>query len=400
MQRHDPGLRPMLVTWEATRACALACRHCRAEAVPFRDPRELSAAEARGLMDEAASFGKPGVIFIITGGDCFERPDLAELAAYGSGLGLHVALSPSGTDKLTKAALAELQDAGVNVISLSLDGATAATHDAFRGIKKTFDRTIAGWRAARELGMRVQINSVVARHNVHELPDIAALVRDNGAMTWSGFLLVPTGRGVDLGSLDAREVEDVLNAFYDMGEAVPVRTTEGHHFRRVSLQRHVLAGRGVTGEAMIETMHLGTLYRDLRERIVELGLDHGERRRRPPITVSSGNGFMFVSHVGDVTPSGFLEASAGNVRESSLTEIYRTSEIFTGVRDPELLEGKCGVCEYKRVCGGSRARAYNSTGNLYAEEPLCAYEPGSFPYAEDARELLRAPVRPGRSARG
>lgn len=188
----------MLVTWEATRACALACRHCRAEAVPFRDPRELSAAEARGLMDEAASFGKPGVIFIITGGDCFERPDLAELAAYGSGLGLHVALSPSGTDKLTKAALAELQDAGVNVISLSLDGATAATHDAFRGIKKTFDRTIAGWRAARELGMRVQINSVVARHNVHELPDIAALVRDNGAMTWSGFLLVPTGRGVDL----------------------------------------------------------------------------------------------------------------------------------------------------------------------------------------------------------
>ena len=390
----------MLVTWEATRACALACRHCRAEAVPFRDPRELSAAEARGLTDEAASFGKPGVIFIITGGDCFERPDLAELAAYGSGLGLHVALSPSGTDKLTKAALAELQDAGVNVISLSLDGATAATHDAFRGIEKTFDRTIAGWRAARELGMRVQINSVVARHNVHELPDIAALVRDNGAMTWSGFLLVPTGRGVDLGSLDAREVEDVLNAFYDMGEAVPVRTTEGHHFRRVSLQRHVLAGRGVTGEAMIETMHLGTLYRDLRERIVELGLDHGERRRRPPITVSSGNGFMFISHVGDVTPSGFLEASAGNVRESSLTEIYRTSEIFTGVRDPELLEGKCGVCEYKRVCGGSRARAYNSTGNLYAEEPLCAYEPGSFPYAEDARELLRAPVRPGRSARG
>ena len=242
--------------------------------------------------------------------------------------------------------------------------------------------------------------TVVARHNVHELPDIAALVRDNGAMTWSGFLLVPTGRGVDLGSLDAREVEDVLNAFYDMGEAVPVRTTEGHHFRRVSLQRHVLAGRGVTGEAMIETMHLGTLYRDLRERIVELGLDHGQRRRRPPITVSSGNGFMFISHVGDVTPSGFLEASAGNVRESSLTEIYRTSEIFTGVRDPELLEGKCGVCEYKRVCGGSRARAYNSTGNLYAEEPLCAYEPGSFPYAEDARELLRAPVRPGRSARG
>lgn len=395
MQRHDPNMRPMLVTWEATRACALACRHCRAEAVPFRDPRELSVEEAKALMDEAASFGKPSVIFIITGGDCFERPDLAELAAYGSGLGLHMALSPSGTDKLTKDALAELQEVGVNVISLSLDGATAATHDAFRGIEKTFDRTIAGWEAARELGMRVQINSVVARHNVHELPDIAALVRNHGAMTWSGFLLVPTGRGVDLGSLDADEVEDVLNAFYDMGEAVPVRTTEGHHFRRVSLQRHVLEARGIRGEEMIGIMHLGPLYRRLHERIVELGLDHGERRRRPPITVSSGNGFMFVSHVGDVTPSGFLEKSAGNVRESSLTDIYRTSEVFTGVRDPDLLEGKCGECEYKRVCGGSRARAYNLTGDLHAEETLCSYRPGTFPFPDDVRELLRTPVRPG-----
>ncbi len=386
--RHDPAQRPMLVTWEATRACALACRHCRAEAVPLRDPRELSLEEAKALMDEAASFGQPAVIFIITGGDCFERPDLAELAAYGTRLGLHVALSPSGTDKLTKEALAELQQVGVGVISLSLDGATAATHDAFRGLEKTFERTIAGWRAARELGMRVQINSVVARHNVHELPDIAALVREHGAMTWSGFLLVPTGRGVDLGALDAHEVEDVLGALYDMGEAVPVRTTEGHHFRRVAIQRHVLDRRGIEGEEMIRVMGYGPLYRRLRERIVELGLDSGQRRRRPPITVSSGSGFVFVSHVGDVTPSGFLEKSAGNVRESSLTEIYRSSEVFTGVRDPDALEGRCGACEYKRVCGGSRARAYNTTGSLHAEDVSCAYRPGSFPYQRDVRDLL------------
>lgn len=391
---HDPALRPMLVTWESTRACALSCRHCRAEARPFRDLRELTTDEAKALMDEAAAFGQPAVIFIITGGDCFERPDLAELAAYGTGLGLHVAVSPSGTDKLTKESLARVQDAGVNVISLSLDGATAATHDAFRRVEKTFDRTVAGWRAARELGMKVQVNSVVARHNVHELPDIAALVRELGAMTWSGFLLVPTGRGVDLGSLDAAEIEDVLNVFYDMGHAVPVKTTEGHHFRRVSLQRYVLAQRGIEGEAMIEAMHLGPLYRSLRERVHELGLDEGERRRRPPITVSSGNGFVFVSHVGDVTPSGFLEKSAGNVRDSSLTEIYRSSEVFTGVRDVSLLKGKCGACEYNRVCGGSRARAFNTTGDLHAEEPLCSYEPGSFPYPEDVRALLAAPVRP------
>ena len=209
-------------------------------------------------------------------------------------------------------------------------------------------------------------------------------------MTWSGFLLVPTGRGVDLGSLNAQEIEDVLNCFYDMGEAVPAKTTEGHHFRRVSLQRYVLAQRGLSHDEVVEAMHLGPLYHQLRERIVELGLDHGERRRRPPITVSSGNGFMFVSHVGEVTPSGFLEKSAGNVRESSLTEIYRSSEVFTGVRDTSLLEGKCGRCEYNRVCGGSRARAYNTTGNLHAEEPLCAYQPGTFPYAEDVTALMRS----------
>ncbi|SHE26801.1 TIGR04053 family radical SAM/SPASM domain-containing protein [Actinomyces glycerinitolerans] len=398
MPHHDPAQRPMLVTWESTRACQLACRHCRAVSRPLRDPRELTTAEAKALMDEAASFGKPAVIFIITGGDCFERPDLAELVAYGSDMGLHMAVSPSGTDKLNKQSLARIQDAGAGVISLSLDGATAATHDAFRGVERTFDRTVAGWQAARELGMKVQINSVVARHNVHELPDIAALVREYGAMTWSGFLLVPTGRGVDLGSLDAAEIEDVLNIFYDMGEAVPAKTTEGHHFRRVSLQRYALAQRGIEGEDMITAMHLGPLYRSLRERIVELGLDHGERRRRPPITVSSGNGFMFISHVGDVTPSGFLEKSAGNVREASLTEIYRNSEVFTGVRDAFRLKGKCGECEYNRVCGGSRARAFNSTGDLHAEEPLCAYQPGSFPYPEDVKALLSAPARSGRPA--
>ena len=390
VQRHDPAMRPMLVTWESTRACQLACRHCRAESRPLRDPRELTTDEAKALMDEAASFGQPAVIFIITGGDCFERPDLAELAAYGTAVGLHVAVAPSGTDKLNKDSLSRLQDNGVNVISLSLDGATAATHDAFRGVERTFDRTLAGWEAARELGMKVQINSVVARHNVHELPDLAALVRDRGAMTWSGFLLVPTGRGVDLGSLNAQEIEDVLNCFYDMGEAVPAKTTEGHHFRRVSLQRYVMSQRGLSQDEVIKVMHLGPLYRQLHDRIVELGLDHGERRRRPPITVSSGNGFMFVSHIGEVTPSGFLEKSAGNVRQSSLTEIYRSSEVFTGVRDTSLLEGKCGRCEYNRVCGGSRARAYNTTGNLHAEEPLCAYQPGSFPYADDVTALMQA----------
>ncbi|WP_345039830.1 TIGR04053 family radical SAM/SPASM domain-containing protein [Georgenia daeguensis] len=385
-QRHDPAQRPLIVIWEATRACALACRHCRAEAAPGRHPSELSTDEATALMEQVVAFGRPYPIFVITGGDCFERDDLAEIVRRGRALGLAVAVSPSGTAKLTRDSLADLHDAGVNALSLSLDGADAATHDGFRRVPHTFDRTIAGWRAARELGMKVQINTTVARHDVHQLADIAALVRQEGALTWSGFLLVPTGRGADLGSLTAREVEDVLNFFYDIGHAVPVKTTEGHHFRRVALQRAALARRGVGHE---EAMDLGPLYRSLRVRGARLGLlDATDRERRAPINVSSANGFVFVSHLGTVHPSGFLPVAAGNVRVAPLTEIYRSSPLFTALRDPDRLTGRCGACEYRRICGGSRSRAYGVTGDMFAEEPWCAYVPGTFPYPEEAGALL------------
>lgn len=386
-RRHDPAMQPMIVIWEATRACQLACRHCRAEAAPGRSIFELTTDEATKLMEEVLSFGKPAPIFIISGGDCFERDDLYEIAKRGVDMGLHVAVSPSGTDKLDRTSLKKLQDVGVNVISLSLDGSTRASHDGFRRIPGTYDNTIAGWEAARELGMKVQLNTVVARHNVLELPAIAQTVRDRGVLTWSGFLLVPTGRGVDLGALTAEETEDVLNVFYDMGETVPVKTTEGHHFRRVSIQRHVLAEAGADHVAI---MNLGPLYTTLRADAEARGLLAGERRRRPPINVSSGNGFVFVNHVGQVTPSGFLDVPAGNVRDSSIVDLYRDSELFTGIRRPDLLEGKCGACEYNTVCGGSRSRAYNSTGNIFAEEPMCVYEPGSFPYADEVKELFAA----------
>lgn len=386
--RHDPADRPLLVIWEATQACALACRHCRAEAAPGRDPHELDTDAATDLMAQVAAFGRPAPIFIITGGDCFERPDLAELVRRGRELGLAVAVSPSATARLTREALADLQDAGVNSISLSLDGADAATHDGFRRVPHTFDRTMTGWRTARELGLKVQINTTVARHDVEQLPDIAALVHREGAMTWSGFMLVPTGRGADLGSLTPAEVEDVLNLFYDLGETVPVKTTEGHHFRRVALQRAVLEARGADHVA---ALGLGPLYQRLRARSVELGLlGTGERRRRSPISVSSANGFVFVSHLGTVHPSGFLPVAAGNVRTTPLTEIYRSSPLFLALRDRTRLEGRCGACEYGAICGGSRSRAYGATGNLFAEEPWCGYQPGSFPYPEDVEALLTA----------
>lgn len=370
--RIDRDLRPFLVIWEATRACALACVHCRAHAQPLRDPRELTTDQAKQLMDQVADFGKPPPIFVITGGDPFEREDLIELVTYGRSIGLPVAVSPSGTERLTRQALDDLHQAGASALSLSVDGASAATHDAFRQIPGTFERTLAGWQWAREMGLRVQINTTVSRRNLHELADIAKLVADFGAMTWSGFLLVPTGRGHDLDQPAADEIEDVLNFFYDMGDVVPTRTTEGHHFRRVVLQREQLAAESLDHVA---ALGLGELYQELTDRSQVLGLTRSVRSRRAPLNVSSANGFVFISHHGQVQPSGFLPLSAGNIKDQPLAIIYAASDLFRQLRDTRNLKGKCGECEFVAVCGGSRARAYGATGTLDASDPMCAYVP-------------------------
>ncbi|NUT45806.1 MAG: TIGR04053 family radical SAM/SPASM domain-containing protein [Saccharothrix sp.] len=381
------GDRPFLVIWEATQACPLVCLHCRASARPARDRLELSTDEAADLMAQVAAFGRPAPLFVITGGDPFQRPDLMTLVRRGTESGLVVSVSPSGTPTLTAEALAGLREAGARAISLSLDGATPRTHDGFRGVTGVYDLTTRAWDDAAELGLKVQINTTVTRDTVDELPEIAARVRDRGAMLWSVFFLVPTGRGRALSSLDAAETEDVLNALYDLGENVPVKTTEAHHFRRVCLQRAELARRGAPHE---EALGLGPLYRRLRAELDARGLtDRPRRPRRPPLQVSSGNGFVFVSHRGEVHPSGFLPMSAGNVRTRGLPDIYRTSPLFTALRDPDRLKGRCGACEFRVVCGGSRARAYATTGDVHAEEPICGYRPGSFTAGEDLAGLLQ-----------
>jgi radical SAM protein len=383
--RGDPADRPFLVIWESTQACPLACQHCRASARPERDPGELSTGEAAELMRQVASFGRPAPLFVITGGDPFQRPDLYELIRHGTELGLAMSVSPSGTPTLTRQALRDCYDAGARAVSLSLDAATPAGHDGFRGVAGVFGWTLDAWRAAREIGLKVQINTTVTRRTVVDLPEIAALVREHGATLWSVFLLVPTGRGRQLAALDAEGTEDVLHALYDVGETVPVKTTEAHHFRRVCLQRHVLAERGVDpGPAL----GLGPLYRRLHVRLAELDLLDRRRTRRPPMRVSAGNGFVFVSHTGSVHPSGFLPVGGGNVRDADLPTIYRTAPLFTGLRDLSLLRGRCGECEFRTVCGGSRARAYAVTGDLRAEDPACAYRPGSFPYPGELAPLL------------
>ncbi|GGN49693.1 radical SAM protein [Actinoplanes campanulatus] len=367
--RQDSTDRPFIVIWEATQACPLACRHCRAEARPQRDTGELSTAEAVGLMRQVAAFGRPSPLFVITGGDPFQRPDLNTLVREGTALGLAVSVSPSGTPTLTRDALAGLREAGARAISLSVDAAGAGGHDGFRGVPGVFASTLRAWEDARELGLKVQINTTVTADTVTDLPGVAALVRDRGALLWSVFFLVQTGRGATLRALGADATEDVLHALYDIGETVPVKTTEAHHFRRVCIQRG--GGQGPDGR--------GDLYRRLHRDLAALGLlDGGRRSRRPPLRVSAANGFVFVSHRGDVFPSGFLPMAAGNVRDQPLTDIYRSSSLFTALRDPDRLGGRCGVCEFRTVCGGSRARAYAMTGDVFAEEPTCSYRPESW----------------------
>ncbi|MEU3249887.1 TIGR04053 family radical SAM/SPASM domain-containing protein [Streptomyces sp. NPDC006997] len=395
-QHQDVAEKPFIVIWESTRACPLACLHCRAEAVPDRDPRELDTAAAKDLLHQVAAFGHPAPLFVITGGDPFQRPDLLELIAYGGQAGVRVAVSPSGTPTLTAERLREVHEAGAVGLSLSLDGSTAELHDGFRGVPGVYRWTLDAWDAARALGMKVQINTTVNRRNLHDLPDVVRLVHEHGAMLWSAFFLVPTGRGRQLGVLTAEEAEDVLNFVYDVGLTVPAKTTEGHHFRRVALQRKILAD---LGEDHVSALELGPLYRELRWRAADLGLDSGGRRaRRPPLDVNAGRGFVFVSHTGTVHPSGFLPLGAGNVRRTPLPEIYRTSELFTGLRDADRLGGKCGACEFRRVCGGSRSRAYGVTGDPYAEEPWCGYRPGSFPHQRELAALLAAGPPPPQGA--
>jgi radical SAM protein len=384
---HDVNSRPFIVIWECTRACPLACQHCRAEAQMLRQTGELSTAEGIELAAQVAAFGSPPPLFVITGGDPFARDDLFEIVRGAVGEGLAVAVSPSGTPSLTTENLAALKAAGAVAISLSLDGSTAALHDDFRGVSGVFDNTVRAWEAARELGLRVQINSTVSRHNLSDLPGIVRTVASLGAMTWSAFLLVPTGRGRNLDSLDAASVEDVLNFVYDAGQFIPARTTEAHHFKRISLQRAILARRGLDP---VEVMGLGPLYERLTGELRTTMADVPSRARRTPMDVNAGRGFVFVSHLGDVHPSGFLPVSGGNVREQSLPEIYRNSTLFQDLRDVARFGGRCGRCEFAPVCGGSRSRAYALTGDPLAEEPWCGYQPGSFPFQDDEAELIGA----------
>ena len=376
--RFDTHQRPFLVLFELTRACDLACRHCRADAVPERDPAELSTTEVRAVLDDLASLGPPRPVVVFTGGDPLQRSDLEALVEHASGSGLTVAISPAGTPRATRARLAALCEAGASVVSFSLDGGSRQAHDSFRRVDGSFGWTLAGCRAAKELGLRLQVNTTVCAETVGDLPAVSRLVAELGASLWSVFFLVPTGRGRSLQGISAGQTEDVLAFLYELAAFVPLKTTEAPAFRRLVM----LGPEGGTGHQP------GALYHELHLRLEEAWPGRGEgslpragavaerpRGRRPPLAVGDGRGVVFVSHVGDVQPSGFLPLVVGNVREVPLSVIYSGSPLLRSLREPSLLKGRCGRCELKELCGGSRAQAFVRTGDPLGEDPTCSYEP-------------------------
>jgi AdoMet-dependent heme synthase len=382
---YDTNLRPFMVIWETTQACDLACRHCRAEAQPGHNPHALSYDEGRMLIDQIADFGKPSPLVIFTGGDPFKRDDIFDLTRYAADKGLTVALSPSGTPLLNPVNLQKLKDVGCKAISLSLDGSTAEIHDTFRGVPGSYDWTVNGWKTAQSLGLKLQINTTVTRYNLDDLPKTFSLVREIGAMTWSVFFLVPTGRGLAADEISPADYEAVMNFLYDASKYIGLKTTEGHHYKRVVLQRAYLDSRLLP---VREYMNLNSTYDRLMEglREVTAGLapvQPGDRMRRTPMHINAGDGFVFISLLGEVFPSGYLPVSGGNVRINHLKDIYQESPLFKSLRNKQELKGRCGACEYNHICGGSRSRAYALTGDILAEEPFCAYQPASFPFSNE-----------------
>ena len=336
--------RPFLVFWEVTRACALACQHCRAEAQPKRDPNELSEEEAFTLVDQLAELKPP--MLILTGGDPLMRRDVLAIARRATDAGIRVGLSPSGTARLIHFDFNAIRESGIERISLSLDGATRETHDTFRGVSGTFDRTIAAVEMAHAAGLSVQINTTLTRSNLAEFDAFRDLMFELKPAMWSVFVLVPTGRAQADEVPEPEALENIFEQMADLVGKAPfaIKTTQGHHFRRV------LAQRGKGGSK-------------------------GRQGMRSPLGIRDGRGVMFISHTGVVSPSGFLPFKCGTVREHHPAWIYRHHPLFVSLRDSDALGGKCGRCEFRKICGGSRARAYGVSGDAFAEDPSCSYQP-------------------------
>ncbi|MBI2899787.1 MAG: TIGR04053 family radical SAM/SPASM domain-containing protein [Planctomycetes bacterium] len=343
---------PFLVIWETTQACDLACKHCRASAIPGPIPGELSTAEGMRLIDQVVGLGTP--LLVLSGGDAATRPDLFDLIRHGKEKGLRVATIPAATPRLTEDLIRKLKDAGLDQVAFSLDFPTAQQHDSFRGSPGAFDLTMRAIEWAHKHGVPPQINTCLWGESAGHLPEMAGLVERLKIVFWEVFFLVPVGRGTGIAGMSAARCEEMfpILAQAQKRNDFILKVTEAPHYRRWLAQKHDHEhGRGAhvpTGEP-VPLAHRG---------------------------VNAGSGFVFVSHVGEVYPSGFLPVSGGNVRRNALADVYRDADLFRSLRDPDRLKGRCGRCPFKRMCGGSRSRAYAMTGDWLETDPWCSYEPG------------------------
>ena len=346
---------PMLVYWETTRACALACRHCRASAISERSPLELTTEEGRRLLDDITGFGRPYPHLVFTGGDPVRREDLLDLVTGATARGIGSSLSPAATPELTAELLARLQRAGIQTVSLSLDGSDASRHDGLRGVPGTFEATVAAADAARAAGLPLQINTLVTHETLPDLPAVYQLLLTWSIVRWSLFFLIPVGRGGALREVTPGQSERLNRWLYELSTQAPfqIKTTEAMHYRRVAVR--AMTAAGMDPEAIGRT---------------SVGRGFGIR---------DGNGILFVASEGSVFPSGFLPLSAGNVRTSSIVALYRDHELFRKLRDTSALKGRCGRCPYASICGGSRARAFARTGDPLEADPLCPFVPPLAP---------------------
>ncbi|HVS15928.1 MAG TPA: TIGR04053 family radical SAM/SPASM domain-containing protein [Thermoanaerobaculia bacterium] len=345
---------PRNVYWETTLACDLACKHCRANAIHHADPEQLGFEEGVALLEDVQRMGS---MLILTGGDPMKRPDLFELIEHGQRIGLAMSITPSTTETLTHDAVRRFKELGIKAMGLSLDGPNPQTHDAFRGVEGTFESSRRALEWAREHTIPVQINTTVTGETLDGLPELYEFLVQHASppvRRWSLFLLVPVGRGSGLSIPTAERVEELFAWVYEVSRGAPfhVSTVEAPHYRRYWIQRRLAEG---TPESELTAL-----------------------ARRMGFGVRDGNGVVFVSHRGEVYPAGFLpHPLLGNVRERPLSEIYREHPALLQLRDMDRLRGKCGECDFRWCCGGSRARAWAMTGDLRGSDPFCAYQPGA-----------------------
>ena len=355
---------PFLVIWEVTQACDLVCRHCRASAMPDRCPDELTTKEGYRLLEEIEVMGTP--VVVLSGGDPLKRPDLLELIRYGTELGLRMATIPAATARITPELLAELKQAGVAQIAFSLDGSSETLHDGFRQVPGTYRTTLQAIEWAHQVDLPVQINTTYSQYNLSDADAMMELVSWLDIVFWEVFILVPVGRGMELEGLTAEECEGLLTKLYHRAtrSRFLLKVTEAPHYRRIVMQNRAASPHTVDADAgsAIPAQLAG-------------GMGPANAFGRNAKGINAAKGFCFVSHTGEVFPSGFLPISAGSVRSSSLSSLYRDSELFRELRDPSQLKGRCGRCEFREICGGSRSRAYALTGDMLAEDPVCLYEP-------------------------